>query len=49
MLAVITIASFGGKNKFLGISYIVVGALSILCAIIFPVGYKFQMQKEKDL
>ena len=40
---------FGGKNKFLGISYIVVGALSILCAIIFPVGYKFQMQKEKDL
>ena len=40
---------FGGKNKFLGISYIVVGALSILCAIVFPVGYKFQMQKEKDL
>ena len=40
---------FGGKNKFLGISYIVVGALSILCAIIFPIGYRFQMQKEKDL
>ena len=40
---------FGGKNKFLGISYIVVGALSILCAILFPVGYKFQMQKEKEL
>ena len=40
---------FGGKNKFLGVSYIVVGALSILCAIIFPIGYRFQMQKEKDL
>ena len=40
---------FGGKNKFLGISYIVVGALSILCAIIFPIGYRFQIQKEKDL
>ena len=40
---------FGGKNKFLGVSYIVVGALSILCAILFPVGYKFQMQKEKEL
>jgi len=40
---------FGGKNKFLGMSYIVVGALSILCAIIFPIGYRFQMQKEKDL
>ena len=40
---------FGGKNKFLGISYIVVGVLSILCAIIFPIGYKFQQEKEKNL
>ena len=40
---------FGGKNKFLGISYIVVGCLSIICAIIFPIGYKFQLAKEKDL
>ena len=40
---------FGGKNKFLGISYLVVGILSILCAIFFPIGYKFQMQKEKYL
>ena len=40
---------FGGKNKFLGISYIVVGVLSILCAIVFPIGYRFQMRKEKDL
>ena len=40
---------FGGKNKFLGISYIVVGVLSLLCAILFPIGYKFQKGKEKDL
>ena len=40
---------FGGKNKFLGISYIVVGALSILCAILFPIGYQFQLKKEKEL
>ena len=40
---------FGGKNKFLGISYIVVGALSIICAVVFPIGYKYQQSKEKDL
>jgi len=40
---------FGGKNKFLGISYIVVGAISIICAIVFPIGYKFQQNKEKNL
>ena len=40
---------FGGKNKFLGISYIIVGCLSLLCAIIFPIGYKFQLEKEKEL
>ena len=40
---------FGGKNNFLGISYIVVGCLSILCAIFFPIGYRFQQEKEKEL
>ena len=40
---------FGGKNKFLGISYLVVGILSIICAILFPIGYKFQLEKEKNL
>ena len=40
---------FGGKNKFLGISFIIVGCLSILCGIIFSVGYKYQMRKEKYL
>ena len=39
---------FGGKNKFLAISYIVVGALSLISAIIFPVGYKVQQEKEKN-
>ena len=40
---------FGGKNKVLGISYIIVGGLSLICAIIFPIGYKFQLEKEKYL
>jgi len=39
---------FGGKNKFLSISYIVVGALSLISAIVFPIGYKFQQEKEKN-
>ena len=41
--------AFGGKNTFLGISYIVVGCLSLICAVIFPIGYKYQLRKEKDL
>ena len=40
---------FGGKNKVLGISYIIVGGLSLVFAIIFPIGYKFQIEKEKNL
>ena len=40
---------FGGKNKVLGISYIIVGGLSFLFAILFPIGYKFQLEKEKYL
>jgi hypothetical protein len=40
---------FGGKNKVLGISYIIVGALSFVFAILFPIGYKFQIEKEKNL
>ena len=39
---------FGGKNKFLGISYIVVGVLSIICAFIFPILNKLQSNKEKN-
>ena len=40
---------FGGKNKFLAISYIVVGALSLISAVVFPIGYKFQQEKEKNV
>ena len=40
---------FGGNNKFLAICYIIVGGLSLISAIFFPIGYKLQMQKEKDL
>ena len=40
---------FGGKNTFMGVCYIVVGTLSLISAIIFPIGYKIQMQKEKEL
>ena len=39
---------FGGKNTFLAICYLVVGGLSLLCTIIFSIGYKIQMSKEKD-
>ena len=40
---------FGGKNKVLGISYIIVGGISFIFAIAFPIGYKFQIEKEKNL
>lgn len=35
-----TVNAFGGKNSFLGISYIVVGGICILMAILFFFGYK---------
>ena len=41
-------SGLGGKNNFLGVSYIVVGGLSLICAIMFPIGYKYQMSKEKN-
>ena len=40
---------FGGKNKVLGISYIIVGGISLVFAILFPIGYKLQLGKEKYL
>jgi hypothetical protein len=36
---------FGGKNTFLGVSYIVVGCLSLIFAILFPIGYKYQLAR----
>jgi len=36
-LVISTLGSFGGKNSFLGISYIVVGSVSLLLAILFGI------------
>jgi len=40
-----TVNSFGGKNTFLGVSYIVVGGICILMAIGFLIGDKIQKDK----
>jgi hypothetical protein len=44
-----TINALGGDNKFLALSYIIVGGISIIIGIVFWIGYmKFHnMQKEK--
>jgi len=41
--------SFGGKNTFLGVCYIVVGILGLISAAIFGFGARFQREKEKNL
>jgi hypothetical protein len=42
-----TVNAFGGKNSFLGISYIVLGGISIILAIIFIIGYNLHAKKIK--
>ena len=42
-----TVNIFGGKNTFLGISYIVLGAICIILAIVFIIGYNVHQKKEK--
>ena len=42
-----TVNVFGGKNYFLGISYIVLGCICILLAIVFIIGYNVNKKKEK--
>ena len=42
-----TVNAFGGKNSFLGISYIVLGGISIILAIIFIIGYNIHSKKQK--
>ena len=42
------VTNLGGNNTFLGTTYIVFGCLSILCSIIFPIGYKIKMAREKE-
>jgi hypothetical protein len=43
-----TVNSFGGKNSFLGTSYIVVGSICIIMAIAFVIGYKIHNSQKKD-
>jgi hypothetical protein len=43
-----TVNSFGGKNSFLGISYIVVGCICLVMAAAFVIGYKMHNQQKKD-
>jgi len=42
-----TVNAFGGKNSFLGISYIVVGSICILMAILFIIGYNVHSGNQK--
>ena len=42
-----TVNAFGGKNTFLGVSYVVVGGICIVLALIFLIGYQIHQRKEK--
>ena len=42
-----TVNAFGGKNSFLGISYIVLGGISIILAVVFVIGYNIHSKKNK--
>lgn len=44
-IVVSTVNAFGGKNTFLGISYIVAGVVFIMLAVIFLVGYQIHNRK----
>ncbi|MCQ2817718.1 MAG: CDC50/LEM3 family protein [archaeon] len=46
-IVISTVNAFGGKNNFLGISYIVVGAMFLIFAIVFLVGYKIHNRKKE--
>lgn len=48
IFVVTTVNSFGGKNSFLGITYIVVGCICIVVAIAFLIGYKMHNQKKEN-
>jgi hypothetical protein len=43
-----TVNSFGGKNNFLGISYIIVGSICIVMAIAFVLGYKIHQAQNNN-
>ena len=42
-----TVNAFGGKNTFLGVSYIVLGGISIILAAIFIIGYNIHSKKQR--
>ena len=42
-----TVNIFGGKNTFLGVSYIVLGAICIVLAVVIIIGYNIYRKKEK--
>ena len=42
------VTNLGGNNIFLAYAYIIMGSLSLLCSIVFPIGNKIQMAKEKQ-
>lgn len=42
-----TTTIFGGKNYFLGTLYIVVGAICLLCAAVFSIGYSNKVLEDK--
>ena len=39
--------AFGGKNTFLAVSYIVVGVICIILAVVFLIGYNIHQKKQK--
>ena len=41
-----TVNVFGGKNSFLGISYIVLGGISIILAVVFIIGYNINKKNK---
>ena len=43
-----TVNAFGGKNSFLGISYIVLGGISIVLAIVFIIGYNLHSKNKSQ-
>ena len=43
-----TVNAFGGKNSFLGISYIVLGGISIILAFVFVIGYNLHSKYKKN-
>lgn len=43
-----TVNAFGGKNSFLGISYIVVGCICFVMALLFFLGYKAHNSRKKE-